>query len=114
MNHKILLAISSKKDRVVLEQALLYVVERGGELLFTEKESEIQEIIKKETPALAFIDSKLIQDPIDHSKTHIIWLIEKGEKRSGKTLEKPLLVNQILEKCSQIFPDWEEAKPYPM
>lgn len=111
MNHKILIATPFDNDKQVLEEALLGFVERGGELLFANKEAEVLEILKKEAPALLLIDVKMVQQ-LEAQNTKIVWLIENEETHGGETLRKPLSKKQIIEKCDHVFPSFAEAKPY--
>ena len=108
MRNKILVVERDVAAREQLETILQEIVEEGGELIFTQKQEDALEIIKKQHPPIVLLDSRLAEE--DRSAwnlegVHVILTYPRGTVAPAGTLHlfKPFQAHQVLEKCREFL-----------
>ncbi len=106
MRNKILVVERDAAAREQLEVILQEIVEEGGELIFTQKQEDALEIIKKQHPPVVLLESKLAEEDRgawNLEGVHVILTYPRGTTApAGSThLFKPFKAHQVLEKCRE-------------
>ena len=106
MRNKILVVERDGAAREQLETILQEIVEEGGELIFTQKQEDALEIIKKQHPPIVFLEFRLAEENREAwnwKGVHIILTYPRGKVAlaGAEHLFKPFRPHQVLEKCRE-------------